>query len=103
MRLGLLLLALVLPAGRGSAQLELKVGRDAISWVEIQDSLSFVNVSTDSAWTWRVEPGENLMANVLGTGWENSACVNGRVSLSRGAGGRGRVSRGGSSCGYRRW
>ena len=68
MRLGLLLLALVLPAGRGSAQLELKVGRDAISWVEIQDSLSFVNVSTDSAWTWRVEPGENLMANVLGRG-----------------------------------
>ena len=68
MRMGLLLLALILPAGRGSAQLELKVGRDAISWVEIQDSLSFVNVSTDSAWTWRVEPGENLMANVLGRG-----------------------------------
>lgn len=67
-RVRLWFLALLLCAGSAAAQLELKVGRNAVSWLEVQDSLAFVNMAPDSVWTWRVAPGENLLANVLGRG-----------------------------------
>ena len=68
MRIRLCLLAFALWAAPAAAQKELKVGRDALSWIDAQDSLAFVISSPDSVWTWRVEPGENLMANVAGRG-----------------------------------
>ena len=61
-------LTLALCAGPAWSQFELKVGRDALSWIEAQDSLAFVNMVSDSLWTWKVEPGENLLANALGRG-----------------------------------
>ena len=68
MRIRLCLLAFALCTAPAAAQLELKVGRDALSWIDAQDSLAFIISSPDSVWTWRVEPGENLMANVAGRG-----------------------------------
>ena len=68
MRIRLCLLAFALCTAPAAAQLELKVGRDALSWIDVQDSLAFVISSPDSVWTWRVDPGENLMANVAGRG-----------------------------------
>ena len=68
MRIRLCLLAFALWAAPAAAQKELKVGRDALSWIDAQDSLAFIISSPDSVWTWRVEPGENLMANVAGRG-----------------------------------
>ena len=55
-------------AGMAAAQLELKVGREGLSWLEAQDSLAFVNMAPDSLWTWGAEPGENLMEGVLARG-----------------------------------
>ena len=54
--------------GMAAAQLELKVGREGLSWLEAQDSLAFVNMAPDSLWTWGAEPGENLMEGVLARG-----------------------------------
>ena len=68
MRIRLCLLAFALCTAPAAAQLELKVGREALSWIDVQDSLAFVISSPDSVWTWRVESGENLMANVAGRG-----------------------------------
>jgi hypothetical protein len=60
--------ALVLLVGPAWSQFELKVGRDGLSWLVAQDSLAFVNMAPDSLWTWKVEPGENLLANALARG-----------------------------------
>jgi hypothetical protein len=68
MRIRAFFLTLALCAGPAWSQFELKVGRDALSWIEAQDSLAFVNMVSDSLWTWKVEPGENLLANALGRG-----------------------------------
>lgn len=68
MRLRVCICILALWAAPVWSQFELKVGRDAVSWLEAQDSLAFVNMVPDSLWTWKVEPGENLLTNVLGRG-----------------------------------
>ena len=68
MRIRLGLFALLFCIAPAAAQLELQVGRNALSWVDAQDSLAFVEMAPDSLWIWRVEPGENLLDNALGRG-----------------------------------
>ena len=68
MRLRLCIWLVALSAGPAWPQLELVVGREGHSYLDIQDSVVFVNKAPDSLWTWAVTPGENLMANALSRG-----------------------------------
>ncbi len=68
MRLRLCIWLVALSAGPAWPQLELVVGREGLSYLDIQDSVVFVNKAPDSLWTWAVTPGENLMANALSRG-----------------------------------
>ena len=68
MRLRLCIWMIALNTSPAWPQLELAVGRGGHSYLDIQDSVAFVNRTPDSLWTWAVTPGENLMANALARG-----------------------------------
>ncbi len=68
MRLRLCISMIALSTAPAWPQLELAVGRGGHSYLDIQDSVAFVNRTPDSLWTWPVKPGENLMANALARG-----------------------------------